>query len=581
MILFLLNTSYGDASKGIWREQISSEKVVYNFQNFSGFYYDLDKDIGTEYLEIDISNCDDKLINKGKLLYSTKSKDVGFKFGEWGDYSIIGFLGDEYFSGYTYNCSITNQDINFLKEGMLGRIIADDKDIDYKARNEIPINLAEGYKILIEDINESQKGVLMYLIKNDAQIDKKLITFDDSVNRTCVFSKNIINNIRTPFIILQLKAPFEGFDSRSITVDAIFQISENPIFLKDMPKMDLSYSDSRISLRNNENIRLDRNSIIPLFGDIALRVADSDDLRFMLMQSRSTYYRSEPIYAKKMPSYNLTPFNFRGFYYDMDRLLGTELLSLKISEDGTFQAPYSIIYTTTAQKKRFNFTDWGYFNIIGFLGQEYFAGYISDENIPPENQILYAKSRDENSLADEQLQMILMDDVKEIAITTSTPLKLAQGYELALKSINNDEEPIVQLFKDGVAVDDEKLISQSNGYNPIVADETYYYKKTIGDQKDIVIIAVHIKDAFRSTDSNKAIVDGIWQISDTALRVESDTMYGNMRFANITEDTITMDNKNNSIRLDRGRKINLMGNISIHVADSDELRYIVENTIDN
>jgi hypothetical protein len=41
-----------------------------------------------------------------------------------------------------------------------------------------------------------------------------------------------------------------------------------------------------------------------------------------------------------------------------------------------------------------------------------------------------------------------------------------------------------------------------------MADKTYYYKKTVGDQKDLVIIGVHFKNAFRGSDQNWATVDG-------------------------------------------------------------------------
>ena len=55
-----------------------------------------------------------------------------------------------------------------------------------------------------------------------------------------------------------------------------------------------------------------------------------------------------------------------------------------------------------------------------------------------EKNIFFKESTDENSLSSEQLQKILMDDNTEKTVTSGTPLKLEEGYELAIKSIDID-----------------------------------------------------------------------------------------------------------------------------------------------
>jgi hypothetical protein len=87
------------------------------------------------------------------------------------------------------------------------------------------------------------------------------------------------------------------------------------------------------------------------------------------------------------------------------------------------------------------------------------------------------------------------------------------------------------LDKDGSVVD-RKVISPSKD-NPTMADETYYYKKTVGGSKDLVIIAANFKNAFCGSDSNLATIDGIWQISDAATEVKVDTEYNKMRIASV------------------------------------------------
>jgi len=264
--------------------------------------------------------------------------------------------------------------------------------------------------------------------------------------------------------------------------------------------------------------------------------------------------------------------NFAGFYYDIDKNIGTETLTTTIT-DGKFNEPDGVKYSTKAEAKEFDFDAWGQFNVIGFLAEKYFAGYVLDADTTKsvDDQILLAKSTDENSLVEEQLQKILVDDDSEKTVTSGTPLKLEEGYELAIKSIDIDGNKVyVELNKDGAVVD-SKVISPSKSDTPTMADKTYYFKKTVGDQKDLVIIGVHFKNAFRGADQNLATVDGIWQISDAATSVKVDDEYGKMRVATVTAEGITMDNKDNSITLSKNKEIDLMEGVKIKTADQDDV----------
>jgi S-layer protein (TIGR01567 family) len=275
--------------------------------------------------------------------------------------------------------------------------------------------------------------------------------------------------------------------------------------------------------------------------------------------------------------------NFAGFYYDIDDALGTEKITTTITE-GKLQEPTGIAYTTTVQKNDFDFADWGFYNVIGFQANKYFAGYINDETIDDADEVLFKESTDENSLSDEQLEAILKDDDTEMTVTSGTPLKMEEGYELAIKSIDIDGNKVyLELSKDGAVVD-SKVISPSKD-NPTMADKTYYYKKTVGDSKDLVIIAAHFKNAFRGSDQNLATIDGIWQISEVATEVKVDTEYDKMRIASVTADAITMDNKDNTVTLSKNKDITLMGDVKITtsdqsvVDDANPLRYYISKEV--
>ncbi len=164
-----------------------------------------------------------------------------------------------------------------------------------------------------------------------------------------------------------------------------------------------------------------------------------------------------------------TPKTFAGFYYDIDDNLGNEQIQMTIT-NGKLEEPNGIIYTTTTQENDFEFEDWGWYNSIGFLGENYFAGY-SDKQYYEQIPRLYDVSEDRNMLIDEQLMKVLMDDDTEMTVTSGTPLKLDEGYEMVIKSINTDDGRVyIELFKDGSVID-SKVVFPSK-YYATMADKT-------------------------------------------------------------------------------------------------------------
>ncbi len=259
--------------------------------------------------------------------------------------------------------------------------------------------------------------------------------------------------------------------------------------------------------------------------------------------------------------------DFAGFYYDIDDNIKTEELTTTVT-DRKLLEPDGVVYNTKAMADGFDFDAWGEFLVIGFLADKYFAGYVDAEGT---DDVLFEESDDENVLADEQLLKILVDNDDEMTVTSGTPLKMEEGYELGIKSIDIDGNKVyLELSKDGAVVD-SKVISPSAD-NADMKDKTYYYKKDVGDSKDVVIVAAHFKNAFRGADQDLATVDGLWQLSDTATDVSENTEYDKMTIQTVTVDSIMMNNEDNDITLSNDKDISLMEGVRIKTADpsSDE-----------
>ena len=118
------------------------------------------------------------------------------------------------------------------------------------------------------------------------------------------------------------------------------------------------------------------------------------------------------------------------------------------------------------------------------------------------------------SVVEVETDKILMDSHVERNITSDTPLKLEEGYVLAIKSIDIDGNKLyLELAKNGAVVDSKVISPSKTGATE--ADKTYYYKNTtVGEQNNLVTIRVHFKNAFRGADQIIASIDRIWQIPD-------------------------------------------------------------------
>lgn len=256
---------------------------------------------------------------------------------------------------------------------------------------------------------------------------------------------------------------------------------------------------------------------------------------------------------------------FYGFYYDIDDDLGTESITLSISSgdllDGE-STPAGVQYITEVQRNRFEFDGWGAYDSIGFLGENHFAGYISETDAS--RSYLASISDDQNLITSDMLSKVLIDNDDEMTLDTGTPLQLKEGYELRISEIDiNGNRVNVDLYKNG----DWAFGGVVTPGTGSIADSSFYYKKDSGDTSGLVSIAVHFKNAFRGLDRNLATVDGLFQISENPEHVNIGAQYDKMRISSVTSSKIEMDNKDNTIHLAMNRDIPLMGELRIKTSD--------------
>jgi S-layer protein (TIGR01567 family) len=355
----------------------------------------------------------------------------------------------------------------------------------------------------------------------------------------------------------------------------------------------INNTTGEIVMDNKDNlIRLSKNEIFELMPGTFIRIADNDTLRYYIYKNITNpgTYEIRGAVAGSVDgvnnlvdnSFTWDTQNFAGFFYDVKKEIGTETLVTQLSGDDGRKlsgiSPYGITYTTTVQSKAYQRALWGAYSVIGFMGDQFFAGYLQGTDEATGSNIFYAESTGKNSLSSEQLEKILIDEKTKILIKKGESIKLKEGYELVLKGANNEGKIYVELLKDGKTVDESFLAPSKDMATEL--DKTYFYRKNVGEQNNLVIIGMHFRSSYKDEEQSMAIVDGLWQISDTPVDVMADIQYDKMTITSIdaTTGVITMNNKDQEIDLTRKSDIYLMPGISIRTADNETFRYYIYKT---
>jgi S-layer protein (TIGR01567 family) len=536
----------------IWSaDENLSLQYTWTAHSYSGFYFDLDTGEGSETLTVDLQNPTSRTIQAGALEYSTTPINTGFDRSAWGSYQVIGFMAERYFAGYTNNTQFTDDDVSLISNGQLTRVlINEDNRRSVFAGSAIVLN--EGYRLNIVEVDLSGDSVLLNLVKDGQIVDTAII----SGNTDYVYETKLGTQDDVPLIAVHFSTIFRGTETNAVFIQGIFQISENYVEIETgdrFGRMEVqSFSENEIIMDNPNSIPLTRGSTTTIMGKLQFVVADDATLRFGPVVDTSqpgTYELRGTVVEGE--AFTWTPLNFEGFYYNIDEGVGTESLEIT-SLSGRTIGSGDLVYRSVPQQVSFEYAPWGSFNVIGFLAEKYFAGYVDNRF-----------TGNESLLSGGQLSKVLIDSDSRASLFTGSSLVLEEGYTLAVEEVDLDgSRVLVRLDKDGSEVDTGIISSGGD----------YVYEADVGDTDNIPIIIVHFREIFRGTETNAVFVEGIFQISENVIEVESGETFGRMEVSSVSSDEIVMTS-DRSITLSRDSSISVMDNIRFRVADSNAVRF--------
>ena len=168
------------------RGQVAAGDFTWTSQNFAGFYYDLDADVGTEMLTATLG--DGKLSGSYPfgLTYQTTAQEKRFRFKDWGSYSVIGFLGKKCFAAYLESADPDknlffqkSKDGKALVKGQLEEVLLDD-DMETVVTTSRPLILKDGYKLELKALNATDGRIYVELTKDGQVVNSKMFQLKEN-----------------------------------------------------------------------------------------------------------------------------------------------------------------------------------------------------------------------------------------------------------------------------------------------------------------------------------------------------------------------------------------------------------------
>jgi S-layer protein (TIGR01567 family) len=554
-----VQSKYYSKGNRIWAANLGLSDTSYTWdaQSFSGFYYDLDSGVSSEQMVIKNIK---RNIAEGDIEYITSPTETKFEYGSWGSYQIIGFMAEKYFAGYNDNTTVRDvKKVSLISDGILSKILIDNDDKKSAYAGD-SFELEDGYSLNVVEVDVNGNSVWIQLEKDGDVVDDDFI----SSGQDYVYKTKIGDSEDVPIIIVHFGTVFSGTETSAVFIQGIFQVSDTYLELSNgdtYGEMEVkSLSDSEIKMENGDNIGLDEGETIDLMGKIKIQVADDSILRFAPVLDTSeegTYELRGTVYDEKvdtsLPTW--TPYNFEGFYYNIDEGIGTE--SLNITKlNGNDIPEGELVYTSKPQPVEFEHDAWGNFTVVGFMAKKYFAGYP--------NNAVGGKVNDVSLLSDNVLSEVLTDSDDKESMYAGDSFELEDGYSLNVLEVDiNGKSVWVQLQKDGDVVDEDFVTSNDN----------YVYKGTLGEAEDIPIIIVHFGTVFAGTETSAVFIQGIFQISGDYIEINNGDTFDEMKITSVSSDSgITMKN-DDDIGLGQDETIDVMGDVKFKTADSGTLRF--------
>ena len=266
---------------------------TWNSYNFAAFYYDPDDDLLTEQLAIEeLRWYDNRTIAEDKLVYSTTPVPQTYAIVDDGvasglgivsgntvtQYFIEGWMGEKYVAISTGGSTTPHGN-------KLSKLLVEFEGSDKKTLLVGEAwDLGGGFTLTAQQINLEGDRVWLSLAKDGKELDSEVLDTGDSGDRVYMYTADLSGVEDVVVCSCYVDAVFRGTDSNIVQLKYVFLIDNDVLVVSigetygDMKVT--TASASGITLRNDCDIDLRRNSNVWIMQDMLFRVADNNTLRF-------------------------------------------------------------------------------------------------------------------------------------------------------------------------------------------------------------------------------------------------------------------------------------------------------------
>lgn len=263
-------------------------------------------------------------------------------------------------------------------------------------------------------------------------------------------------------------------------------------------------------------------------------------------------------------------YNFAGFWYDLNKGLTSEMLSITdLSADSRTIPEDGLEYTTTKQIVQYKVneanTNLTVESALNSKGNKVSAGsHYAKIGWQAEPYVaLNGKAKKLVKLVIEQGKAA----VEKKTLTTGEKWDVGKGWTLMAQSVDAKASPRqvwLVLSKDGVKKDD-KIAYMNQVYT--------YVEKSIGGESDVPLFVTNIDSIFSGATADMVQLRYTWAVDTSVIEVKSGDKYGVMKVSEAGDTTLKLHNEDTSISLSKDATTDIMGEMKFKVADSDTVRF--------
>lgn len=271
----------------------NSSKALWDFDNFAGFYFDPEDNLGGEQLLVErlsgrsIPPAQQVVINNSQgvlppgLWYMTPVQPTQFKYRPWGYYNVTELFGELWFAGYGPKTSNDIGNIDTMQNYRVFQLVQDSNDL-LRLDSGKALILGEGYEFGLISVYEDKAAVVL---SKDGEIVETAIL---KSNSTYIYKKDFADMKDLPVVAIHVKNVFSDGKNQTVTIDGLFQISDRgylPVeFGQKFDNMVIVGSNSAyiVMVNYDDAINLGRDKTNSIWPGLYIRSADNDILRYYL-----------------------------------------------------------------------------------------------------------------------------------------------------------------------------------------------------------------------------------------------------------------------------------------------------------